>query len=474
MADLFDEVCVNRIVEMPLPVVSSSWVTPGLLAARTWPRMNETLPSVPGPHADRASLNVRVDVVSVIKNAAVSAKRKMGDCMLPLTPHGRFLRVRTLREWRRVPLIALLAATTLSACVSHALPGVSISSFSSPGAARCHVRFYTPKGALHPRRIDAAGPGLVVAGGGTDVDAEFVWMHDTVVGSPSRRGGDVVVLRATGSDDYDGYIYRLAPFHSVRTIKLPPCATAQEVEQAARIVGRSSIVFFAGGDQADYVIWKNTPLQAAVQGVYERGGVVGGTSAGAAILGRDVFDAVAEGDLQTTTDNAVHDPYERRISFTYGFLRFPALHDTITDMHFVTRNRFGREAVFVARQIADGLVKKEPPVAYGLGVDEASAVAIDKHGVGTLLLQGSGGSAYAIESHAARRIVRGRPFVSSTLLVTRLGTQGDRFDFVRHCGDEPSYDVTVDGDRPHPQMYSPHDPYRVPPQAHVRPCAPSL
>jgi cyanophycinase-like exopeptidase len=391
-----------------------------------------------------------------------------------------FLRVRTLPEWRRVPLIVVLAATTLSSCVSHALPGVAISPFSQipvsgglTGAARCHVRFYTPKGAPHPEQIHAAGPGLVVAGGGTDVDAEFVWMHDTVTGSSGRRGGDLVVLRANGSDDYDGYIFRLAPFHSVRTIKLPPCASARDIADAARIVERSSAVFFAGGDQAEYVIWKGTPLQAAVQSVYARGGVVGGTSAGAAILGRDVFDAVAEGDLQTTTDNAVHDPYERRISFTYDFLRFPPLHDTIVDTHFVTRNRFGREAVFVARQIADGLVEKQPPVAYGLAVDEASAVVIDKHGVGTLLLQYPGGSAYAIASFAARRIVRRRPFVSSTLRVTRLGTQGARFDFVRHCGDAPSYDVTVRGDRPHPQMYSPHDPYRIPPHGRVRPCGSS-
>jgi cyanophycinase-like exopeptidase len=374
--------------------------------------------------------------------------------------------VPTLRERWRVPLIAVAAGALLSSCVSHALPGVATSAGSvgaisekSPAAERCHVRFYTPKGAPHPREFDLQGPGLVVAGGGTDVDAEFVWMHDTVTGSSERRAGDVVVLRANGSDDYDGYIYRLAPFHSVRTIKLPTCATAAEIDAAARIVAHSSVVFFAGGDQADYVVWKGTTLQTAVQGVYDRGGVVGGTSAGAAILGRYVFDAVAEGDRQTTTDNAVHDPFEHRISFTYDFLRFAPLHDTITDTHFVTRNRFGREAVFIARQIADGIVEKQP-VAYGLGVDEASAIAIDKHGIGTLLLQGTGGSAYAIESRAARRIVRGRPFVSSTLRVTRLGTAGDRFDFVHHTGNEPSYAVTVDGERPHPQMYTPHDPYR--------------
>jgi cyanophycinase len=360
--------------------------------------------------------------------------------------------------------MALSFAIALSGCSARVLPGSanppSATAMTASEAARCHVRFYAPKGALRPQQIRMHGPGIVVAGGGTDVDAEFVWMHDTVAGSPGRRAGDFVVLRADGSDDYDGYIYRLAPYHSVRTIKLPPCASAADIAHAARIVERSAVVFFAGGDQAEYVIWKGTPLQAAVQSVYDRGGVVGGTSAGAAILGNDVFDAVAEGDEQTTTDNAVHNPYEHTISFTYDFLHLGPLHDTITDMHFVTRNRFGREAVFMARQIADGRVRNEGGVVYGLGVDEATAVAIDKDGVGTLLFQFKRGSAFAIESHAARRIVAGKPFVSSVLRVTRLDAKGQRYDFIRHSVNEPSYRVTVDGNNPNRFMYTPINPYQ--------------
>jgi cyanophycinase-like exopeptidase len=377
--------------------------------------------------------------------------------------------LKNLRDGRLVPLIVLLASV-LSACGGRAsVPASTSAAIETPESSRCHVRFYAPKGVPHPHLTVAHGPGLVIGGGGTDVDAEFAWMHDTVVGSHTRRGGDVVVLRADGSQDYDDYIYRQAPFWSVRTIKLPPCATAGDIAHAAAIVSRSTIVFFAGGNQAEYVIWKNTPLQAAVQNVYDRGGAVGGTSAGASILGRDVFDAFAEGNEQTTTDNAVHDPYEHTISFTYDFLRFAPLHDTVTDPHFVARNRFGRETVFVARQIADGRVAKQPPVAYGLGVDEAGSVVIDKRGVGTLLVQFHSGSAFAIEEHSARRIVAGKPFVSSVLHVTRLGP-GDRYDFIRHCGDEPSYDVTVDGDRPRPMMYAPANPYRIPAGSRPRRC----
>ncbi len=337
-------------------------------------------------------------------------------------------------------------------------------------ATLCKPIFYKPIGALEPRRISLHGPGLVLGGGGTDVDREFVWIHDTIVGSHQRRGGDLVVLRATGNDDYDRYIYRLARYHSVRTLLLPTCSSSKTLRAAAAIVERSSAVFFAGGDQADYVIWKDTPIESAVQGVYDHGGVVGGTSAGEAILGRFVFDALHDERRDATSRNAVRDPYERLISFTYDFLRFAPLRDTITDMHFVTRNRFGRTAVFMARQIADGRVRRRDGVVLGIGIDEASAIVIDKRGTGTLLLRGKGGSAFLISGGPARQIGSDIPFVSGKLTVTRLGREGDQFDFTAWCGPEPTYDVHVDGRRPFPDMYTPRDPYVVPPTARVPTC----
>lgn len=303
------------------------------------------------------------------------------------------------------------------------------------------------------------GPGLVLGGGGTDVDREFVWIHDTIAGSHRRRGGDLVVLRATGNNDYDRYIYRLAPYNSVRTLLLPPCTPPQTLQAAAAIVAKSSAVWFAGGDQADYVAWKNTPLQTAVQGVYAAGGVVGGTSAGEAILGAYVFDARHDANRDVTTRNAVRHPYERLISFTYGLFDFPPLRGAITDQHFVTRNRFGRLAVFMARQIAGGEVRRPSGRVLGIGVDEASGIVIDKHGIGTLLLQGKGGSAFLIRGGAAKQLHAGEAFVSAKLTVTKLARDGDRFDFTCWCGTEPSYGVTVDGTRAVGTFYEPRDPY---------------
>jgi len=384
------------------------------------------------------------------------------------------------RIWREMMVRACLRAACaflLAGCGAAPVPAgmpatLAGSAVDAPayGAARCRPIFYKPVGASEPHRIALHGPGLVLGGGGLDVKQEFVWIHDTIADSHTRRAGDLVVLRATGNNDYDRYIYNLAPYHSVRTLLLPRCASPAVLRAAAAIVADSSAIFFAGGDQADYVIWKNTAIQRAVQGVYDAGGVVGGTSAGEAILGQYVFDALHDNRRDATSRNAVNHPFERLISFTYDFLHFPQLDDVITDMHFVTRNRFGRTAVFMARQISDGKVRGRPAVVLGVGIDEASGIVVDKHGVGTLLLQGSGGSAFLIRGGRAREITPGEPFASGVLTVTKMSRQGERFDFNTWCGREPTYSVTVDGRRPDRDMYAPHDPYSPPRGARIPTC----
>jgi cyanophycinase len=325
----------------------------------------------------------------------------------------------------------------------------------------CHATFYHPLGTTDTATVRPQGPGLVLMGGGTDVDAAFRWIATTVAGSSSGDAGDLVVLRASGDNDYDAYIRGLGHFHSVRTILLPPCATSADLSRAAAIVSGARAVFFAGGDQANYVIWKGTPLAVAVQHLYDRGGVVGGTSAGLAILGTYVFDAVA-GDRthDVHTADAVPDPNEPAISFTEKFLDFAPLRGVITDTHFRVRDRFGRLAVFMARLDAlhgAGIVR-------AIAMDARSALVVGRDGVGSLLLQGAGGRALFIRGGNAVRLERGRPLIVRGLDVVVLDRAGQRFDVRRWCGDGREYSVDVDGD--HTPIYSPSDPYVAPPGAH--------
>ena len=56
--------------------------------------------------------------------------------------------------------------------------------------------------------------GLGLMGGGTDVDALFTWMSDRA------GGGDFVVIRASGADGYNQYVFDLGDFDSVETLVL--------------------------------------------------------------------------------------------------------------------------------------------------------------------------------------------------------------------------------------------------------------
>jgi cyanophycinase-like exopeptidase len=301
-------------------------------------------------------------------------------------------------------------------------------------------------------------------GGGTDVDDAFVWMHDTLAGSSSTKLGNVVVLRADDDTDnaYTSYIYGLAPFQSVETIYLGGSpsngtpATPTDLAIAAHYIDESDAVFFAGGDQADYVSWNGSPLTVAVASLYARGGIVGGTSAGCAIQGAFVFDSVAAdaaGGANVETPDAVADPYEPTVSFTRGMFDFAAIPNVLTDMHFVTRDRVGRLAAFIARQYADGVA---PDGVVGVGVDESNALLVDKSGHATLAQQSggteaaSGTGAYIVQpAGPATTCVASSPLLYEDLVVTRLSnTTTDSFDFARACGTGMQFNLTVNGATP--------------------------
>jgi len=356
-------------------------------------------------------------------------------------------------------LVLVSASIALSLAAGLYADGPVRAAPAASATPACEPVMYPRIGSPTDSVAKAHGPGLILMGGSTDVDAAFRWMRRTIAGSSSGSGGDIVVLRASGTNDYDAYIYGLARFNSVRTVLLPPCAGAADIAKAAALVDRAEGVFFAGGDQADYVLWTKTLLAAAVQRVYDRGGVVGGTSAGLAILGQFAFDAVA-GDRthDVHTPDAVADPYEPAISFTEDLFDFPPLRNTLTDTHFAARNRLGRLAAFMAVLVADhraagGRIK-------AIGVQERSALVVDPAGVATLMLQGSGGRALLLRGGKARQAVEGKPLVTSPIDAVLLDRAGQRFDLTRWCGDGRRYDIVVDGTRT--PMYVPADPYHAP------------
>src|SRR4030095_635823 len=205
---------------------------------------------------------------------------------------------------------------------------------------------------------------------------------DQVRGCPAcATTGDVVILRSTGANGYNDYIYAMNGVDSVETLVITRASDANTA--AVEGTGRNAaLVCVAGGDQCDYVTnFKGTLVETAVESVYARGGGVGGTSAGLAIQGDFTYDACRG---SATSAEALANPYHRHVTFTYDFFHWANLQGTIPASHFVTRDRMGRTLAFVARQIQDGKATS----ALGVAANEVTSVVVDRSGVATVLGDG--------------------------------------------------------------------------------------
>lgn len=244
----------------------------------------------------------------------------------------------------------------------------------------------------------AAQPGLLLAGGSTDQDDAMRWFLQRA------NGGDVVVIRASGADGYNRYLFSELGerVNSVETILIDSRAVAL-VPEVSRKIRNAEALFIAGGDQANYVnFWKDTPVEDALNFLLNEKRVpVGGTSAGCGILSRLFFDA-----LHDTVDSptALANPYDQKVSLQNGgFLETPLLKNSFTDMHFSERDRLGRLVVFLARAARDWNLA----TVRGIGVDEKTALAVD----GTGMARSFGrGNVYLLETLAPpTRCETGKP-----------------------------------------------------------------
>jgi cyanophycinase len=227
---------------------------------------------------------------------------------------------------------------------------------------------------------DVATPttaGTVLMGGGTDVDAAFQWM----IGKSG--GGDFVVIRATGTDAYNPYIYSLGTVDSVETLIITTRTGAADPFVVNKIRNAEAL-WIAGGDQSDYInLWKGTPVQDAINYVANvKKAPVGGTSAGLAVLSQFIY----AGQLGSiTSSQALNDPFHRYMTLDRDFAQIAHLDGVIADPHFVTRDRMGRLIAFMARITTNGWAS----TVKGVGIDEQTALLMNPDGSSTRVGNGA-------------------------------------------------------------------------------------
>ncbi len=206
---------------------------------------------------------------------------------------------------------------------------------------------------------------LVLQGGGTDVDENFIRM------GARSGGGDFVVIRASGTDAYNPYVYELCSCDSVATIVFKNRKAAFD-PIVIGIIRNAEALFIAGGDQSDYVqFWKNTPIEDAINYVAAKPAPVGGTSAGMAIMSEFAYSAMSNSSL--TSEEGLADPFHRDLTLDRDFVTLPKLQSLITDQHLQERDRMGRTVAFLARLVKDGWTTEGRAIA----ADRETALHVD-------------------------------------------------------------------------------------------------
>jgi cyanophycinase len=198
---------------------------------------------------------------------------------------------------------------------------------------------------------------LIAIGGGEDREGRKVILKQVA----SRLNGAGLVLATVASHQPEGYfeMYQRAfgelGVTELRELYVHERAETQDPEKLKLFEGAGG-VFFTGGDQLRISSQiGDTPIEACVRGILERGGVVAGTSAGASMMSETML---------------VRGPSQE--SYRIGDLHMaPGLglvRHMIIDQHFAERGRIGRLLGAVAHN----------PRVVGVGIDEDTAAILEK------------------------------------------------------------------------------------------------
>ena len=223
----------------------------------------------------------------------------------------------------------------------------------------------------------ASAQGYVAAlGGGSVPDHVYEWIVEK-----SGHGKIIVLDYADGSTTLPEYFIRLGASESY---SLPIDSRTQADQQSIydEIVSADA-VYLRGGNQWIYVReWKDTKTEDAIRQVYNNGGVVSGTSAGAMVLSEFVFTA-QHGTVYPPS--ALRNPTGGQLAIDDGFIN--VVPGTLIDTHFIERGRFGRLLPFLFK-----VYIQRGRNILGIGIDDQTAFCIGPDGIGTV--KGTGAVAF--------------------------------------------------------------------------------
>ena len=276
---------------------------------------------------------------------------------------------------------------------------------SKNGESRTRTRKALPL----PPSVSKTHPTLIVIGGREDKIGDALILREVA----RHVGNGKLVVTAVASSQPDGIFEEYDAVFRKIGVKHVENLAVQSREDAAdpktvRVLDDANAIFFTGGDQLKITSQiGGTPVYDRIREIYLNGGVVAGTSAGASVVCGTMLTA-GTGRTSPRLGESV------QMAPGLGFIR-----NVIIDQHFAERGRMGRLLAAVAQN----------PRTLGLGIDENTAVVIDK---GESFYVVGAGAVYAVDGRYISYSNVTEADADRTLAVYDVKlhglTEGDSFD----------------------------------------------
>jgi cyanophycinase len=249
---------------------------------------------------------------------------------------------------------------------------------------------------------------LFIIGGGSRPDD----MVERMINEAGLRMGGYAIILPMSSSEPDSAVYYaseqfikkgIAHIYGVQFVKGGnyPQAKIDSVRHA-------KLIYISGGDQNRFMdVVLGTEVEKAIRDAYQNGSVVGGTSAGAAVMSKMMItgNELKHPDYQSTFRNIEADNIE--IKPGLGLIE-----NAIVDQHFIRRSRHNR--------LISAII--EYPEMTGIGIDESTAIVVSGNECEVV-----GESQVIVLQNTRRsRIVRNGKLGASEIKMTVL-LPGDKF-----------------------------------------------
>lgn len=204
---------------------------------------------------------------------------------------------------------------------------------------------------------------LFIAGGGMRHD----YMMETFIQLAGGVNASIILIPSASQNPLTCVTSYISQFNELDCTNINYIDSSDNVDSKnnLELISKADGLFFTGGDQNKLVnLLKGTKLLDKIIEVYRKGGVIGGTSAGASVMSRIMMTSFLD---KEEILSGIYPPESGSYALGEGF---GFLDSVIIDQHFSQRRRHAR--------LLDAVLQHKGHI--GIGIDEATAIIVHPEG----------------------------------------------------------------------------------------------